>query len=125
MMNVWIQRHDFSSEERDDLSLKDAERILRDFDWLSEREKQSRSVDGGCDPGLGLVRQDGRILHICPGPDDRCYLHYHYPETRKILGFIPVTRQGDHFIPDYSLDEATELMALHFDGQQDEILKRG
>ena len=120
---MWIQSHDFSSEEMDGATAEQAKTALATFDWLSEIEKQNQSGDENCDPGLGLISNDGSILHICPRDKESCSIHYHYPTSKKVLGFIPVTSQESHYIEKYSMAKATELIDHHFDGKQTEILK--
>jgi len=124
-MNQWIQLHDFSSQDRNDVGLDEAKHAFRYFDWLSELRKRDEleENDEACDPGFGLVAEDGAILHICPQDSSSCYVHYHYSKVKKLLGFIPFMGSCDHFIPSCSLDAAVALIEHHFAGESDAILQ--
>ena len=121
-MKIWIQRHDYSSDEKDCFDVDQAKHALASFDWKSELTKRDQPDIESCDPGLGLVKDDGSILHICPQNDESCYVHYHYTVTSKLFGFIPKKSQQSHFIEACSIEKAKELIQQHFEGNRDQIL---
>lgn len=122
-MNMWIQFHDFSSNERQDVDVDQAKQTLSTFDWQSELVNRDQEKEDSCDPGLGLIADNGSILHICPRTPESCYIHYHYSTPRKVFGFIPVNEQTSHFIESCSIHTATRLIEHHFDDAREEILK--
>ncbi len=122
-MNMWIQLHDLSSQDRDSVSEDEAKQTLLTFDWQSELRKRDEVQGESCDPGLGLVAQDGAILHICPQDSTSCYVYYHYSKPKKLLGFIPIQSNQTHYIESCSLTTAAELIGHHFLGNTEAILK--
>ncbi|MCB1087836.1 MAG: hypothetical protein KDM63_12375 [Verrucomicrobiae bacterium] len=83
-MKLWIQRHDFSSEEIDGITVESVLERLRNTDWQAESrlaaEKAAEGVEV-CPAGLGLVHPSGSILHLCPDGSGGMMLHYQYPIT--------------------------------------------
>ena len=122
-MMMWIQLHDLSNKEMEGATKEQAEQALSTFDWKGELSKEKESEDETCPPGLGLVSDEGEILHICPINSESCFIHYHYFTSKKLLGFIPITGQENHFIETCSITKATELIRYHFNGNAEEILK--
>ena len=86
-MRVWLQSADFAHRDVD----ADLDGVLAAFashDWDSEAQLAERLASEGqdfCPAGLGLVRSDGQILHICPGRDS-VVVHWHRPV--RVLGFL-------------------------------------
>ncbi|WP_136080448.1 hypothetical protein [Pontiella desulfatans] len=122
-MKMWIQQHDFTSEEVDGATKEQAKKALATFDWQSEILKEKESKEETCPSGLGLISDSNEILHICPRASESCLVHYHYSTQKKLLGFIPVKNQGSHFVESCSIAKAMDLIDHHFDGNQEEILK--
>jgi hypothetical protein len=123
-MKMWIQQHDFKSDEVDGATKEQAKQALSTFDWQSEILKAKESKEETCSPGLGLVSESNEILHICPTEADSCFIHYHYSIPKKLLGFIPLTNQQSHFIESCSITKALDLIDHHFDENREEILKQ-
>lgn len=94
-VSYWIQRADFSTRDFDPVGPEAAVRAFQAHDWHEEaaleRELASAQRES-CPPGIGFVAEPGHILHICPRSDG-AIVHYHFSERRKMLGFLPVTRQ--------------------------------
>ena len=95
-MNIpyWSQHADLSADDHDSVDLTEALQAYRAHDWSREVEEQTRLEQAGtenCPPGIGFVPGDGRILHICPGPDGDCLVHYHFTARRRFLGISPHT----------------------------------
>lgn len=87
-MRAWLQKHDFSSAEFEFHDSAAANKVLREFDWQTELNRQAQATSDSCDPGLGLVTDGHDILHICPGRDGRCMVHFHFSGTRKFFGLF-------------------------------------
>jgi hypothetical protein len=124
-MKMWIQLHDYSSKEMDGAVAEQATEALATFDWMSELKQRDQFKGAACDPGLGLVSDNGSILHICPIDEQRCCIHYHYDVRSKLLGFIPSSTPESHHIESCSYERAAELIGHHFNGHEEEILKAG
>lgn len=111
-MTAWVQRHDYSSEEETILSVEEAVEILRRFDWETEitceEEALARSHDC-CPAGLGLVSEEGQILHIIPRRDSMAMIHYHY-------GSGGWSRESVVTVEGFSLALVRPLMERHFAG---------
>jgi hypothetical protein len=116
----WIQRADFTTVEHEAVDEHQAHEILCDFDWASERalrdglknENQER-----CDPGIGFVAADGRILHISSDGRGRAYFHYHFRQWSRLLGLIPFKRRttrSNMKLAEEDLDEVV-MMFFHSD----------
>ena len=95
MISYWIQRADFSTQDFTAESELEVLKVLSAHDWEGElgfrRQLESEGKEC-CDPGIGILPGDGRILHICPVDIDPVYLHYHYTEKTKRLGIFPSHR---------------------------------
>ena len=69
MTKCWLQRADFSADEREVEHADLAYGWFRDIDWPGELEFMQKLEESGvesCPPGLGVIRDDGAILHLCP-----------------------------------------------------------
>lgn len=90
-MQIWIQRADISvAVEQPINSPEEAMEKFLAFDW----ETQWSSFDAlikrdadCCPPGLGLVREDRNILHICPKSEGLMTVFWHKPQPRRLFGF--------------------------------------
>lgn len=115
MISCWIQTSDFESTDIGTVDARAATETFNGFDWTSEESRRAQMEREGretCDSGMGLVSEDGRILHIGPTGHGKAFLHYHYPERRRILG-IPLWK--------------TQMTISNFDIEQsdiDEIIAR-
>lgn len=86
-MNAWLQSADFSSVDLD-LDVEAAIRTLQTHDWAREESRRAaleRAGDDWCDPGLGLTREDGQFLHICPSGRTATI---HYRSSSRFLGVL-------------------------------------
>ena len=122
-MDMWIQLHDFSSSEKNDVNVEQAKEAFSTFDWKSEIDAVNQTKEDTCDAGIGLVAPDHSILHICPIDLNSCYVFYSYKTSTKLLGFIPIKRMKDHWIESVTFSEALKLIESHFNGNQEAILK--
>ena len=127
LIPYWIQRADFTSEDYSTVDYKKAERVLKGHDWNAEIKKQEELEQSGkehCDPGIGFVPDDGRILHICPDGKGKAYFHYHYYETRKILAIIPLRSQQTASKMDINEFELGEVIRRFFLNDHDWLISK-
>lgn len=116
-ITYWLQHADFESEEHGLIGRRDAQRAFREHGWPKElaykdaRERERREC---CDPGIGFVSNDKRILHICPQASGRIMCHYHYDSTRWRLWMIPFRDQAQEFWFEDGKDDAEEVIARFF-----------
>ncbi len=122
-MDMWIQKVDYSSEETNNISKDTAKELLKSYDW--EAENSLKSEDNDCDPGFGLIAEDGNLLHICPQDNSECYVNFEYKVGKKLLGILPLKVSKNHHIKSCSLVDAVKLIDYLFDGNIEEILKVG
>lgn len=71
----WIQRADFSTQDFKPIDVIEAEKVLMEHDWESERalqtslENQGKALhDDFCPPNVGFVREEF-VLQFCPNED--------------------------------------------------------
>lgn len=86
-MQAWLQSADLSHRDFD-VDVDGAIRALSSHDWVGETALSKRLESEGrdfCPAGLGLVRRDGQILHVCP-EGDSAVVHWHRPT--RLLGFL-------------------------------------
>ena len=86
-MRVWLQSADFSSEDFN-LDLEGIVHLYESHDWSSANELEKELTASGkeaCEPGLGIVKPGGYILHICPYGESAT-VHYHRP--KRLWGFL-------------------------------------
>jgi hypothetical protein len=86
-MKGWLQSSDFSSRDIG-ADLDAVLHALASHDWQAEHlafEQLEAAGSDACPAGIGLVREDGRILHICPG-QGAAMVHHHRPT--RVLGFL-------------------------------------
>jgi len=113
----WIQSADFSSKELGVADQAEALRLLRDHPWSSELAALRGLEERGeecCPPGLGLVAEEGKILHFCPVRESEWEVHHHYREARKILGIIPSSRDKSETFSGVSMPQAEQLVVQFF-----------
>jgi len=125
-MNVWMQMHDLSHADLPDGSIESAIRALSEFDWNSESLKEEQAAASGaetCPPGMGFVSGDSRILHIMPSSHSRSHYHYHFPVTRKLLGFIPSTRQATISVRQLPDQHRPAIIQHHYAGNHEAVVE--
>ena len=86
-MQAWLQSADFSHRDFE-ADVDGAIRARSSHDWYAETALSKRLEAEGkecCPAGLGLVRGDGRILHVCP-EGGSAVVHWHRPT--RVLGFL-------------------------------------
>ncbi len=119
-MNVWIQLHDFSSEDLKDPSSENALKLYNEFDWDSEILKEENANAEGiecCDPGMGFVSDDHSILHLVP-TSTGAMVHYHFRKAGRFLGLFPTVRDEAISVTDYPSEEIQDLVLEHYRGNQ-------
>ncbi len=128
-MTVWIQRHDLSSENLEDTSVESVISVLKDFDWVGERQKEKAARDSGkdhCPAGIGIIHDDGQILHVVPADDGTSMCHYHYPvKQRKILGiFRKKPLQQTMTFTDVAEKDLLSTIRAHNMGNHGQVMNR-
>src|SRR5688572_20699513 len=107
MFNYWIQKHDYSAEEANNVTLSEAIRAFQSFDWASELGEQQEGVDGkDCSPGMGInngipLNEQGTFLHICPLNGEFVFFHFNYTKPEKFLGIFEFQRSIVYYVPKY------------------------
>lgn len=122
-MTGWIQHPDLSSDDLGGLSKTQAVDRFADHDWGTELTWLQALKVGSlewCRPGMGLVDDSGRILHLCPTSDDRLMVHYHFPASKGLGRFLG--SRDTKSVPDASLSLAPDLIARFYRGRHDEFL---
>ena len=108
-MKAWIQKHDFTSQEFEAPDSSYAKRVLGEFDWLAELNQQAEEGTETCDPGLGLVMEDGHILHLCPNGRKRHLIHFHFPRKNRFSALILGGLQTETLF-NISLEKAEQMI---------------
>lgn len=88
-MKAWLQSADLSAVDLEPApDAEGAVRALQGHDWAGEAARRAALERAGaewCDPGLGLVRADGHLLHICPS-GATATVHHRFSE--RVLGML-------------------------------------
>ncbi|MEM6883396.1 MAG: hypothetical protein AAF571_00085 [Verrucomicrobiota bacterium] len=116
-MLLWLQHSDFSTDDYQDATLESALEKFAAFDWpgeLSQMEQAENQQEECCEPGIGLVRGDTHILHLCPHSAEKGSVFYHYKKPAKVLGLIPYLSSEDLYAIDFPLPKTRELFEAHF-----------
>jgi hypothetical protein len=95
-IKYWIQKADLSAQDFQPITSFEAVKIFQNYDWNSELSNRRQLEEDGkdfCDPGIGFVSSDQRILHVCPLDSHNAYFHYHFMKQSKFLGLIPNNHQ--------------------------------
>lgn len=124
-MLLWIQLHDFTSEEMPTVDAKAAKRAFREFDWASELRRHKEALEKEedcCDPGLGLVSDNGSILHLCPINEKFLCFYYHYMTIKKEFVFVSTESEETHFVESFPIAEIEDVIGFHFASDDSEIL---
>jgi hypothetical protein len=123
-LNIWIQKHDFSDDERDNVEIDDALASYKGFDWdaeiLKEEEANAKGIEG-CPPGMGLVSDDNRILHLVP-KSRGAEVYYDSYRKKKFLGLFEVSSQGNTSVIDFPDAEVKEAVRLHYEGENELLI---
>ncbi len=129
MFSLWIQKHDYSTEDTENVSLNQAISAFNDFDWESELKSitDTPENDEDCSPGIGYhngfgSNSDGMLLHICPIDADTIFFNFHYPMFRKFLGLVPYRIKKVHYVATYPRNKVEALIRYLFNGQIERIL---
>ncbi len=129
-MTVWLQQHDLSSEDLTDPSMESVLSLLQSFDWQTEIQKEKEERESGrvdcCPAGIGMIHDEGQILHIIPtnGADFIC--HYHFPvKQRKFLGVFgkSIRRQTLSF-KDVEKKVLLSTIRAHYQGNHGQVMNR-
>ncbi len=120
MYSYWIQKHDFSSDEYNNVSLQDTLKAFRKFDWNKELSLRVEGEnDKECPPGIGIF--DGAnstsyslFLHICPIDLNYVFINFHYPTKKKLLGIFPYVNSKINYVEKYPFEKVPDLIKMLF-----------
>jgi hypothetical protein len=122
-MDVWLQQHDFSTEDLSAKSREECLAILDSYHWEDELAKYEAALEAQrerCPPGMGFV--DGnRTLHVMPIGENRSHYHYSCDHPMKLFAIFGATRSLNVWaIPDR---HRATLLALHYAGQENDLVR--
>jgi len=123
----WIQRADFSATDYGPVGVADGIRAFETHDWRRELDHYSELESAGtecCPPGIVFADPSGDVLHVCPGPDGRAMVHYHFPAARRLLGLIPLTRSKVETKLGVHRPDVASLIRFFFEGRRDWMLQK-
>ena len=113
-MEVWLQSSDLSSK-RLSANVHSALDALESHDWPGESLAMAQLEKSGlpsCPAGIGIVRGDRQILHICPD-GNTALVHHHL--SPRVLGFL-WRHHITHTATDVPLRDARRLIRMFFSG---------
>lgn len=123
-MEVWIQRHDYSTDSLPESDQESSLAALERFDWESEFLGYEAALDAQadrCPPGMGFVDGD-RLLHIMPIREGRSHYHYACDHPVRLFAIFGANKSLNAWaIPDRY---RPELVGLHYDGRQADLVSR-
>ena len=122
-MEVWIQRHDHTTESHSELNRDQCLALLDSFDWESELAKYEEALDqkrDRCPPGMGFVDGD-RTLHVMPIHDGKSHYHYSCDHPVRLFALFGGSKQLNIWeVPD---QHRHHLVTLHYAGKQNELVR--
>jgi len=122
MINYWIQKSDYSSEEWKNVEQVEIVEAFSSFSWAAELGRfDVDDQDNNCPAGIGIDINDV-LLHICPNDKESVFFNYHYAKDVKILGLIPSTKKAIHYVERIPVSMVESLINLHVSGKKEEIL---
>ena len=129
--HYWIQRHDFTSEEAENVTAAQAVAGWEGFDWTAELAAFDAKAEGrNCPPGFGLHNGYGardpkrRLLHVCPIDRDSAFLNYHHVAEGKLLGLFATKKEKIEYLERLPRAEVPELIRLFCTEHHTELLAR-
>ena len=114
-MNGWVQNVDFASTDTGEMSLDQAESLIRGHDWESERRQFESMLERGedvCPAGIGFNATERSVFHIYTGESTAWEIFVRMPARKKLLGFIPIGA-WEYRVATDDMDEAVELLRLY------------
>ena len=128
-MKCWIQKADYTADERDDVTLDEALRMFAECAWPAELANVD--IDSGgkrdCTPGIGisnsmdLRKPASRLIHICPNDESTCFINHHVTSPRRTLWILPAW-QVERNHKDFLMADVPDLIRLFFDNKEQELL---
>ena len=125
MPDIWIQRADFSVEDRYDLEPQVIVDILQATNWtklIAETLQLQVAGELCCHSGFGIVFETGDILHLFE-PENPPYKGvFHYYSDRKILGLFPVTDSFTQSFQRLTKEKLAELLENWMPDRSDDVI---
>lgn len=132
MPEYWIQLHDYSSTTYENVTLNQAKRAFRGFDWNFELDRfDEDDPDRNCPPGIGfsngipLTEAGAILLHVCPVDDESVFLSVHCTREQKLLGLFPRTKELGNYVDPYDKSRVDSLIEHVFSGDYEALLAAG
>lgn len=130
-MKCWIQKSDYSVDERDNVSAEETVRMFENVDWLAELRHRDLNSEGkrDCAPGIivtnsmNLTKPGSRHIHISPVDERMCHVNHETTSQHRFLGILPPLQFEKNY-RDFPLSEVPKLLRLFFDGREEEILNK-
>jgi hypothetical protein len=130
MFSFWIQKHDYSSIEKADVSENEAINAFKNFDWENELKSfaDDPALGKDCPAGIGIHNGFGQnknavLIHICPKDKDSVFFNFHYHKKRKFIGLFPYFTEEIKYAESFQFENVPELIHAAFNGNYDYILK--
>ncbi len=121
MIEYWIQKSDYSSQDRKAESVDDVIRAFHEFDWASELNSFVEEDDSkNCPAGLG-VWFNGDLLHICPNDKNSVFFNFHHKTHKKLFGLFPYVKNKVHYARKYDVSGVGNLIKSHMAGNVEGI----
>lgn len=119
----WIQNADYSFEELGEAHQLVVIELLRSPSWIGDFEYVEghhlvERKQNSCLPGLGIVGENGDVLHFCPDGDDEWMVNYQYDEKQMILGVFPSTKRCSETVMEVITERAEEMVCEFFSGDR-------
>jgi hypothetical protein len=122
-MDVWLQRHDFTTDDLSDRSRDECLALLASHDWASELARYEAALADNrarCPPGMGFV-DAGRTLHIMPVHGGRSHYHYSSDHPVRLFALFGANRSLNVWnIPD---QHRANLLSLHYDRHEQDLVR--
>lgn len=129
MFSYWIQKNDYSSIEKNNVSENETITAFKNYDWESELKsfEENPSIGKDCSAGIGIHNGFGQnknsvLLHICPKDKDTVFFNFHYPQINLFIGILPYTTKETLFLESYPRKQVHELIHAVFNDNYDYIL---
>ena len=125
-MMMQIQLHDFTAEELPAVDKTMAIEAFRRFDWGNELQRMEAAVTRGeecCPPTMSLLSENGNQLRISPVDDQYVEFEFQYMAIRKSFVYIDDYVDEVHSVAGYPSERVPDLIGLHFDRKDAEILQ--
>ena len=116
IVQVWLQKSDFSTEDLDLLDIESIDQYMRSLNMQALDRSMRNSMDldedffasDFCAWGLGVNFDNGGLVHIyrTDSVDDKFDVLVGIPKNKKLFGLIPYTTNKETVYENLDLDQA-------------------